>query len=55
MTTSIMEVDLSKVFADGQAYVAVSRVRSIDGLKIIGLKESSFIANQKILQFYQRI
>jgi ATP-dependent exoDNAse (exonuclease V) alpha subunit len=55
MTTSIMEVDLSKVFADGQAYVAVSRVRSIDGLKIIGLKETSFIANQKILQFYQRI
>lgn len=54
MTCSLLEIDLSKVFADGQAYVAVSRVKSLDGLKLIGLKRNAFKANKFILRFYQR-
>lgn len=51
---SLLEVNLNKVFASGQAYVAISRVRSLDGLKLIGLKKNAFIADPKIIEFYHK-
>ncbi len=52
MTCSLLEVNLNKVFAAGQAYVAISRIRSLNGLKLIGLKKNAFIADKKIIEFY---
>jgi ATP-dependent exoDNAse (exonuclease V) alpha subunit len=52
MTCDLLEIDLSKIFAAGQGYVAISRVRSLAGLKLTGLKRNAFIADQKILEFY---
>ena len=54
MTCSLLEVDLSKIFAAGQGYVAISRVRSLAGLKLTGLKRNAFIADKKILEFYAK-
>jgi hypothetical protein len=37
MSLDAAEVDLAKTFAFGQGYVALSRVRTLDGLKVVGL------------------
>jgi hypothetical protein len=42
MTLDCAQIDLSKTFEVGQGYVALSRVKSIDGLKLMGLNEKAF-------------
>ncbi len=52
MTLDNILCDLSKIFAEGQAYVALSRVRSLDGLYLKGFKPSMLKINQKVRRFY---
>ena len=42
----------SSTFESGQAYVALSRVRSLDSLYIWELEESAFITNEKVIHYY---
>jgi hypothetical protein len=39
MTLDYCRVSLERVFAIGQAYVALSRARSLEGLQIVGRAE----------------
>lgn len=50
MTLDAAEIDLSDAFEPGMGYVALSRVRSLNGLKLMGLNEMALTVHPKILQ-----
>jgi ATP-dependent exoDNAse (exonuclease V) alpha subunit len=45
--------DLRSLWEPGQAYVALSRLRSAEGLKLVGWTPRSIIVDPKVLAFYQ--
>lgn len=47
--------DLSQLWEPGQAYVALSRLRSAKGLHLIGWSPRSIIVDPKVLQFYKQL
>ncbi|MEY3784166.1 MAG: hypothetical protein RLZZ230_488 [Candidatus Parcubacteria bacterium] len=49
MSLDAAEIDLSKAFVYGQGYVALSRVRSLDGLKILGMHPNALQVDPKIV------
>lgn len=53
MTLESAVVDLSGAFACGQAYTAISRVRSLDGLKIVSFDEKCIRVNPDAKKFFE--
>lgn len=47
------EIDLSTIFEYGQAYVALSRVKSLEGLSIINVDYNHIKANPKAVAYYK--
>lgn len=54
-TFSTLHVDLSRCFAPGQAYVALSRVRSLDGLFLEPFSSSKIVTDIKMVDFYNQL
>ena len=50
MTLDAAEIDLGDAFEPGMGYVALSRVRSLQGLKLINLNEIALQVHPKILE-----
>ncbi len=50
MSLDAAEIDLSKAFVFGQGYVALSRVRSLAGLKMIGMSPTALRVDPKVVQ-----
>jgi len=48
-------LDLTRCFDYGQAYVGLSRVRSIDGLSIIGYNPNKIKAHPKAVEYYEKL
>ena len=48
-------LDLSDLFDYGMAYVALSRVRSLDGLSILSVNWNKIKANPKAIDFYNKL
>lgn len=48
-------VDLSRLWEPGQAYVALSRLRSGDGLKLLGWNPRSILTDPAVTQFYSQL
>lgn len=49
MSLDAMEVDLSKSFVRGMGYVALSRVRSLAGMKLLGLNDLALEVDAEVL------
>jgi ATP-dependent DNA helicase PIF1 len=49
MSLDAAEIDLSKAFVYGQGYVALSRVRSLSGLKVLGMHPNALQVDPKIV------
>ena len=48
MSLDVAEMDLSKAFDYGMGYVALSRLRSLEGLRLLGINEMAFRVNDEI-------
>lgn len=51
MSLDAVEVDLSRAFEPGMGYVALSRVRTLAGLSIIGMNENAFQVHPEVLEY----
>jgi len=53
MTLDAVVLDLGdSIFENGQAYVAISRARSLASIRIVSVKKSSFKTHKDVLSFY---
>jgi len=55
MTINELQVDLNGVFEFGQAYVALSRCSSLDGLSVVGFRRGVIFAHPDVVKFYQEL
>jgi ATP-dependent DNA helicase PIF1 len=52
MSLDCVIIDIASVFEEGQAYVALSRVKSLDGLYILNMDPTKIIANKTVLEYF---
>lgn len=55
MTLDAAEIDLSRTFEMGQGYVALSRLRSLDGLKLLGFNQKSLLLDEWVFRVDKRL
>lgn len=54
-TLERVTVNLGKVFEKGQAYVALSRATSQEGLRVLGFDKSKVMAHPRVIGFYRQL
>ncbi len=52
LTLDYVDIDLEKCFASGQAYTALSRVKTLEGLKLRGWNKNAIKTDKRVLEFY---
>ncbi|HLD76724.1 MAG TPA: PIF1 family ATP-dependent DNA helicase [Rickettsiales bacterium] len=55
LTLDKISCDLSDVFSEGQAYVALSRARNLEGVFIKSINFNKIIANEDAAEFYRKM
>lgn len=53
LTLDYVDIDLSNCFAAGQAYVALSRAKTLEGLTLRGWNSDSIKADLRVIDFYK--
>lgn len=54
MSLDFAQIDLKKAFEYGMGYVALSRVRTLQGIKLLGLNDVSLRVNPEVLEIDKR-
>ncbi len=54
-TLERVKVDLGKVFEKGQAYVALSRATSKQGLQVLNFNKGRVMAHARVVEFYNKL
>lgn len=55
MTLEKLVVDCNRIFECGQVYVALSRIKTLDGLYLKSFNPSKVLANNTVVDFYNRL
>ncbi len=55
MSIDVVEIDMNRAFVAGQIYVALSRVRSLDGLYITNINYDKIQCNPRVIEFYKTL
>jgi ATP-dependent DNA helicase PIF1 len=55
MTLDCVEISLSRVFEYGQAYVALSRAKSLENVRILDFDSNSIKADGAVIKYYEKI
>ncbi len=55
MSLDTAVIDLSKAFEPGMGYVALSRVRTLNGIKLLGINSTALMVNDEVLQLDQKL
>lgn len=55
LTLDLVQVSLKAMFAQGQAYVALSRARSLEGLQILDWDPGCVQTNSAVAAFYSAL
>lgn len=48
-------IDFSHIFLKGQAYVALSRCKNLNSIKLLNFNYKKILVNKKIIKFYEKI
>lgn len=54
-TLERVKVNLGRVFEKGQAYVALSRATTQDGLQVLGFQKNKVMAHTRVIDFYNKL
>ncbi|UZP41376.1 hypothetical protein NXS19_009192 [Fusarium pseudograminearum] len=54
-TLERVKVNLGRVFEKGQAYVALSRATTQDGLQVLGFQKAKVMAHPRVIDFYNKL
>ena len=55
MTLDKLVVDCSRIFEKGQAYVAMSRVKTLDGLYLKNFSKDKVMVDERVAEFYSNL
>ncbi len=55
MSLDAAEIDLSKSFAFGMGYVALSRVKSLVGIRLLGINQTAFMVDTAVAKFDEEL
>ena len=56
MSLEYIQTDIGKsIFEYGQAYVVLSRIKSLEGLSLIDIDYTKIKANPKVIKFYESL